>query len=97
VSSEIEIFRANLRAAGQPWSRRGIVCVVVGIVLLGAAQFVGQAAPFVEFFFPLLVGSAIMIAIGWVMLIVAVVRRQRWAKTHDLTMPSLSGAGEGRR
>jgi hypothetical protein len=97
VTSEIETFRAELRAAGQPWSRRGIVCAGVGILLLGAAQFVGQAAPFVEFFFPLLIGSTVLIAVGWVMLIVAVVRRRRWAKTHDLTMPSLSGAGDGKR
>ena len=96
MTSEIETFRANLRAAGQPWSRRGVIIVTVGIVTLGVTQFVGQAAPFARLFFPLLVGSTVLIAIGWVMLIVAVLRRRRWARTHDLAMPALD-VGEGRR
>ena len=96
MSSEIEIFRAELRAAGQPWSRRGVILAAIGIVLLGVTQFVGQAAPFASLFFPLLVGSTILIAIGWVMLVVGVLRRRRWAKAHELSMPALSDAGEGR-
>jgi len=96
VSSDIETFRAELRAAGQPWSRRGVIVAAVGIALLGVTQFVGQAAPFASLFFPLLVGSTVLIAIGWVMLVVGVLRRRRWARTHDLSMPALSDAGEGR-
>ncbi len=96
MSSDIETFRAELRAAGQPWSRRGVIVAAVGIALLGVTQFVGQAAPFASLFFPLLVGSTVLIAIGWVMLVVGVLRRRRWARTHDLSMPALSDAGEGR-
>jgi hypothetical protein len=96
LSSEIETFRAELRAAGQPWSRRGVIVAAVGIVLLGVTQFVGQAAPFAALFFPLLVGSTALIAVGWVMLVVGVMRRRRWAKAHDLTTPALGDAGEGR-
>ena len=97
MTSEIETFRAELRAAGQPWSRRGVICTAVGIVILGAAQFVGQAAPFVLYFFPLLIGSLVVLAAGWAMLIAGVVRRRRWARAHDMALPPLSGAGEGRR
>jgi hypothetical protein len=96
LTSEIETFRAELRAAGQPWSRRGVICSAAGIVILGAAQFVGQAAPFVLYFFPLLIGSVLLLAAGWTMLIVGVARRRRWARAHGLTMPQLSGADEGR-
>jgi hypothetical protein len=96
LTSEIETFRAELRAAGQPWSRRGVILAAIGIVLLGVTQIVGQAAPFASLFFPLLVGSTILIAIGWVMLVVGVLRRRRWARAHELSIPALSDAGEGR-
>ena len=95
MSSEIETFRKALRDAGQPWSRRGIWTAGAGIVLLAATQFVGQAAPFVIYFFPLLIGSTLLIAVGWVMLIVAVVRRRRWTKAQALAMPRLSDPAEG--
>ncbi len=97
MTSEIEAFRAELRAAGQPWSRRGVIAVAVGIVGFGLTQFVGQAAPFVPVFFPLLIASILVLAAGWVMLVVGVLRRRRWAREHDLSMPSLGGAGEGGR
>ena len=96
MTSEIDTFRAQLRAAGQPWSRRGVIAVAVGIVGLGVTQFVGQAAPFAALFFPLLIGSFAALAAGWAMLVAGVLRRRAWARTHDLTMPPLSGAGEGR-
>ena len=93
--SEIEAFRAELRAAGQPWSRWGIVLVVIGMIALGCDQFIGQAAPYAELFFPILLASVALLAVGWVMLIVAMLRRRRWAKTHDLEMPRLSDANGG--
>ena len=96
MTSEIETFRAELRAAGQPWSRRGVIAVAVGIVVLGVTQFVGQAAPIAVFFFPLLIGSVLLLAAGWVMLVVGVLRRRRWARTHDLSLPPLGDAGQGR-
>ena len=96
MTVEIETFSAELRAAGQPWSRRGIIAVAVGIVGLGLTQLVGQTAPFVSLFFPLLIGSLVVLVAGWAMLVVGVLRRRRWARAHDLSLPSLSEAGEGR-
>jgi hypothetical protein len=93
LTSEIDAFRAELRAAGQPWSRRGTIVVAAGIVFLVAVQFVGQAAPFVALFFPLLIAATLLLAAGWVMLIMGVLRRRRWAKSHHLVMPSLGDAG----
>lgn len=96
MTSEIETFRAELRAAGLPWSRRGVICTVIGIVILGVVQFLGQAAPFAALFFPLLLGSLVVLAAGWAMLILGMLRRRRWARAHDLTLPPLSNAGQRR-
>ena len=101
MSADIETFRAELRAAGQPWSRRGIAVAGAGIVLLALLQsvllgFVRLPPAISASALPLGILSLVLIAVGWAFLIVAVVKRRRWAKTHDLGMPSLSDAGEGR-
>ncbi|HXQ12904.1 MAG TPA: hypothetical protein VN805_18085 [Caulobacteraceae bacterium] len=101
MTGDIETFRAALRAAGQPWSRRGIAFAGAGIVLLALLQgvllgFVRLPPAIAASALPLGGVSLVLIAVGWVFLIVAVVKRRRWAKTHDLSMPSLSDAGEGR-
>ncbi len=98
MTGDIETFRAALRAAGQPWSRRGVAFAGTGIILLALLQSVllgfVRLPPAIAASALLLGGlSLVLIAVGWVFLIVAVVKRRRWAKTHDLTMPSM---GEGR-
>jgi xanthine/uracil permease len=100
VTSEIETFRAELRAAGQPWSRRGVAFASTGIVLLALLQsvllgFVRLPPAINGAILPIGGLSLALIAAGWAMLIVAVLRRRRWARTHDLTMPPLD-VGEGR-
>ena len=98
MTGDIETFRAALRAAGQPWSRRGVAFAGTGIILLALLQsvllgFVRLPPAIAASALPLGGLSLVLIAVGWVFLIVAVVKRRRWAKTHDLTMPSM---GEGR-
>jgi hypothetical protein len=95
MTGEIEVFRAELRAAGQPWSRWGIWCSGLGMLFLVGAQLVGQIAPVAAYFFPVLGSSLVLLAIGWVSLMVAFVKRRRWVKDHPLTLPALSEAGEG--
>jgi hypothetical protein len=86
MTSEIEAFRAELRAAGQPWQQRGVKVVLAGFVILAMAQILSAYAM-------LLLALAIaVIAVGWGMLVVAFIRRRQWAKTHDLTMPTLTDA-----
>jgi hypothetical protein len=101
VTSDIETFRTALRAAGQPWSRRGVAFAGVGIVILALLQgvllgFVRLPPAIAASALPLGVVSLVLIAAGWAFLIVAMLKRRRWAKTHDLTLPSLSDAGGGR-
>jgi hypothetical protein len=101
VTGDIETFRANLRAAGQPWSRRGIAFAGVGIVMLALLQgvllgFIRLPPAITASVLPLAGVSLVLIAVGWVFLIVAVLKRRRWARSHDLTMPTLGDAGGGR-
>ncbi len=102
MTSDIETFRANLRAAGQPWSRRGIAFAGVGIVMLALLQgvllgFVRLSPGIAASVLPLAGVCLVLIAVGWAFLIVAVLKRRRWARRHDLTMPSLSEVSERRR
>jgi hypothetical protein len=102
MTGEIDVFRAELRAAGQPWSRRGVWTAGVGIIFLAALQTVllgtVELPPVLEATIPLLAILAIaVIAVGWVFLVIGVVKRHRWARAHPLVMPGLSdGASESR-
>ena len=91
MTSEIDTFRAELSAAGQPWSRRGIWITGAGILLMAAAQVVQLAS----LFFPILMFSLALITVGWMCLIVGVVRRRRWAKAHPMVMPGLADIEHG--
>ena len=84
MTDDLETFRAQLRAAGQPYSLWGTRIVIVGLGLLVAAQVLSSYA------LVLLGVSLVVIAVGWVMLIMAFVRRRRWAKAHPLQEPSLA-------
>ena len=93
MTDDIEAFRAALKAAGEPWQQRGIKVCAVGFVALVAAQlsahFIDQLAGVLAIF----VIALIILGIGWAFLIVAFVRRRRWAKDHaNLTLPDLSDA-----
>lgn len=75
--SELAAFKSALSAAGQPWSRWGIRLAGVGVVALLILQLPG-----VPYAFYGVIGVIALIATGWAMLIVAVVKRRRWVKDH---------------
>ena len=87
--SEAVDFRNALNAAGQPWSRRGIRIAGGGIVTLLALQIglmVGVPVPYALY---VLIAIVAVIAVGWAMLIVAVLRRRRWAKGQAIAKEAL--------
>jgi hypothetical protein len=90
MTGEIDVFRAELRAAGQPWSRIGIWLAGFGMLLLVGAQLIGQIAPIAPYFFAALIASLVLLAVGWASLLAAFVKRRQWSKTHPLIMPGLS-------
>jgi hypothetical protein len=81
---ELKAFREELRAAGQPYSLWGGRVVGIGLLALVAAQVISNYALLA------LEASLVIIAVGWAMLIIAFVRRRRWAKAHPLQEPPLS-------
>jgi hypothetical protein len=92
MTSEIEAFRAQLRAAGQPWQQRGVKVCVAGFVVLVVAQLSGHLTDRLALVLAAFMLALVLLAIGWAFLIVAFLRRRQWAKTHDLTMPTLTDA-----
>lgn len=76
--SESAAFRSALRAAGQPWSRWGTRVAGAGIVALLALQI----APPIPYAIYVLIAVVGVIAVGWVLLIMAFVKRRRWSKDH---------------
>ena len=92
MTSELEIFRAELRAAGQPYSLWGVRVIGLGLAILAGIDVLSNTQPKVllQFGILFLVVALLTILAGAGLLIVAAVRRQRWAKTQRLVMPSLS-------
>lgn len=78
--SEIEAFRKALNEAGQPWSRWGVRVAGAGILALLALQIIAN----VPYAFYLLILSVGVIAVGWGLLIAAVLKRRRWVKDHPV-------------
>ena len=78
--SELADFRNALNAAGQPWSRWGVRLAGAGILALLALQLIPQ----VPYGLYALIGAVAVIAAGWAMLIMAMLRRRRWAKDHPI-------------
>ncbi len=92
MTDELKIFRDQLRAAGQPYSLWGVRTVGLGLAVLVAINVLGTVRPNMlsQFGLLLLVLCVLALTIGWVMLIIAFVRRRRWAKAHPLQEPSLT-------
>ena len=84
ISDELKAFRAELKAAGEPWRQRGVKLVLIGFGVLVAAQILTAYALL------LLYLAIAVFAAGWVFLVIAFVRRRRWAKGRtDLVPPEL--------
>ncbi len=91
--AELEAFRAELKAAGEPWQQRGVKTFLVGMGVLVFAYFLPMFAP--SYLYPAgaVVLSVLVFGASWAMLIVAATRRRRWAKAHGPSpadMPELS-------
>ncbi len=86
MTDQLRAFREDLRAAGQPYSLWGGRIVGIGLLVLVIAQVTARYA------LSMLMVSLGIITIGWVLLIIAFVRRRRWAKAHPLHEPSLTDA-----
>ena len=89
MNEDLEAFRDALRQAGQPWSRRGVATVGVGIIGL----VVSEVAPWKMVVLAALLGSLPVIAVGWVFLVIAFIKRRQWAKAHPLHEPTLADPG----
>jgi hypothetical protein len=90
-AAELAAFKAELQAAGEPWSRRGVRTIMAGFIgcfiTLVVTQYI--AALFV-IRLPLFVASLTVLAIGWVFMIMGMVKRAQWAKQQALHVPPLS-------
>jgi hypothetical protein len=90
MTSDIEAFRAELKAAGEPWQQRGIKVCAAGFVALVAAQLSAHVVDRLALVLAAFLLALSLLAVGWAFLIIAFVRRRRWAKTRtDLTLPTL--------
>jgi Flp pilus assembly protein TadB len=88
-SDELAAFEAELRQAGQPWSRRGVATVAVGL----AGLVVSQVAPWTVVALGALLIGVVAVSVGWVFLVIAFVRRRRWAKANPIHVPTLADPG----
>jgi hypothetical protein len=88
MSGEIQAFKAELRQAGQPWSGWGVFSFGVGLVGLLISQLV--QTPMAVW---LALGSLAPVAAGWIFLVLAALKRRRWAKTHPIEVPALTEPG----
>ena len=82
MSSELAAFKEALNSAGQPWSRWGVRLAGAGIVALLIVQIASRYVPFA-----LAELALVLIVAGWILLVVAYVKRSRWAKAHPLEEP----------
>ncbi len=88
MSDEAAEFRNALSAAGQPWSGWGVRIAGAGILALLALQII----PRVPYGLYALITAVAVIAVGWVMLIIAMLKRRRWAQNQALIDAPLSEA-----
>jgi hypothetical protein len=93
MTDELALFRAELKAAGEPWQQRGVKVCAAGFVALVFAQLSAHLIDRLSAVLAIFVMAVALLAIGWVFLIVAFVRRRRWAKARaDLAAPDLPHA-----
>jgi hypothetical protein len=79
MSDEAAEFRKALRAAGQPWSRRGIRTVGAGIFGFLTLNILAEFHVQIPLLAYVVIACLVVIAVGWVMMIIAVLKRRRWA------------------
>ena len=98
MTAELQVFKQALDNAGQPWSRlgvRGVGMGLIGLLIVQVSFGAGKAAIWLTDWLPnaffVLTGLAVaMITAGWLLLIVAFVKRRQWERAHVFEPPSLT-------
>jgi hypothetical protein len=98
MNDALQAFKRQLDDAGQPWSRWGVRSAgagLIGLLIVQVSFGAGKIAIWLSdrlpnAFFILGGLSAAAIAIGWLLLIVAFVKRWRWRRAHVLQPPTLT-------
>jgi hypothetical protein len=94
ATDEIIAFKAALDAAGQPWARIGVRTVGAGFIGCLLTLIVSQYVIALYAVRGILFGGSLaVIAVGWVFLIMAMLKRRAWGKAQALHEPPLSGSG----
>ena len=87
AGDELEAFRAELKAAGEPWQQRGVKTFFGGMGLLLAAYLLPMIAPSYIFPAAALGLSILTFAVSWGMLLLAAWRRRQWARANTPVLP----------
>lgn len=96
MTPELQAFKQALDDAGQPWSRlgvRGVGIGLIGLLIVQVSFGAGKAAIWLTDWLPnaffVLTGLAVaMITAGWLLLIIAFVKRRRWERAHVFEPPA---------
>ena len=88
-AEELEAFRAELKAAGEPWQQRGVKVFFLGMAALLGAYLLPMVAP--SYLYPVaaLALAIILFATSWGMLIKAAIERRRWARANAPILPDI--------
>lgn len=90
MDPELEAFRAQLRAAGQPYSLWGGRTIGLGLALLAIAQVVAIMRQALTPVAAVLISLAILVmAVGWVLFVIGFMRRHAWAKANRPQLPPM--------
>jgi len=89
-AEHLETFRAELKAAGEPWGQRGVKTLFLGMTSLLAAYLLPIIAPSYVYPVGALALAIILFAVSWGMLIKAAAARRRWAKANTPVLPDVS-------
>ncbi len=93
MDPEVEAFRAQLRLAGRPYSLWGGRAVGVGLGFLAVAQALAMTTRGLALAcMGLLAAALVVMVVGWVLVIIGSMRRQRFARAHQASLPPIPPA-----
>jgi hypothetical protein len=86
-AENLEAFRAERHAAGQPWQQRGVKTLFLGMAALLVAYLLPIVAPSYVYPVGALALSVVLFGVSFGMMLKAASLRRRWAKTHTPVPP----------
>ena len=86
-AEELEAFRAELKAAGEPWQQRGVKIFFLGMASLLGAYLLPMVAPSYVYPVGALALAIILFGTSGGMVITAAIERRRWATAHTPVVP----------